>query len=65
LLKSRRRWWGWIDILIVLSVVVPLLLLWFLVLAISSISVHEIRNTQESDSRGKGIMKRSIEIGEY
>jgi hypothetical protein len=33
----------------------PLLLLWFLVLAIWSISIDEIKNTQENDSRGKGI----------
>jgi hypothetical protein len=35
------------------------------VLAIRSISIDETKNTQENDSRGKGIGDRSIEIGEY
>jgi hypothetical protein len=41
------------------------LLLRFLVLDICSVSVHEIKNTQNNDSRGKGIVEKSIEIGEY
>jgi uncharacterized membrane protein len=40
-------------------------LLLFLVLTIRSISVDEIKNDQENDSRGKGIVGKSIEIGEY
>jgi hypothetical protein len=35
------------------------------VLAISSISVDERKNTQENDSRGKGIGDKSIDIGEF
>jgi hypothetical protein len=35
------------------------------VLAISSISIDKIKNTLENDSRGKGIVEESIEIGEY
>jgi hypothetical protein len=35
------------------------------VLPIRSISVDEIKNTQKNDSRGKGIVEKSIEIGEY
>jgi hypothetical protein len=41
------------------------LLLRFLVLAIWSTSVDEIKNTQENDGRGRGIGDRSIEIGEH
>jgi hypothetical protein len=39
-----------------------LLLLRFLVLAIRSISVNKIKNTQENDSRGKRDSGKSIEI---
>jgi hypothetical protein len=42
-----------------------LLLLQFLVLAIWSVSIDEIKDSQENDSRGKGIVVKSIEIGEY
>jgi hypothetical protein len=36
-----------------------LLVLLFLVLAISCISVDKIKNTQESDSRGKGLVEEN------
>jgi hypothetical protein len=35
------------------------------VLAILSISIDEINNTQENDSKGKGIGDKSIEIGGF
>jgi hypothetical protein len=35
------------------------------VVAIWSISVDKIKNTQENDSRGKGIVGKSIETWEY
>jgi hypothetical protein len=32
---------------------------------VGHLKYNEVKNTQENDSRGKGIGDRSIEIGEY
>jgi competence protein ComGC len=63
---SRQRGWRRVDILVVLSVVVPVVV----VVVVPSVchmkyKRDEIKDTQENDSRGKGIGDKSIDIGEY
>jgi hypothetical protein len=58
LLKSKRRGWWRVGILVVVLLVFSALLAatWFLVLAILSMSIDEMKNTQKNGSRGKGIV---------
>jgi hypothetical protein len=56
LVKSRRRGWWRVDILVVLPIVVPVVV----VVAVPYVGhlkyyVDEIKITQENDSRGTGI----------
>jgi hypothetical protein len=59
LLKSRRRGWWWIDILIVLPIVVPIVVVVVVIPCIGHLkyNMDKIKNTQENDSRGKGIVE--------
>jgi hypothetical protein len=65
LLKSRRRGWWRVDILVVLPIVVPVVVVVVSCVGHLKYYVDEIKITQENDSRGKGLGDRSIEIGEY
>jgi hypothetical protein len=65
LLKSRRRGWWQVDILVVLPVIVPVVVVAVPCVGHLKYYVGEIKITQENDSRGKGLGDRFIEIGEY
>jgi hypothetical protein len=63
MLKSRRRGWGRVDILVVLPILVPVVVVAAPFVDHLKYYVNEIMITQENDNMGKGLGDRSREIG--